>query len=115
MGLKLGSTDINKLYLGSTEIKKAYLGSTLVFDNASTPPEITVGAITTLEYAEAVSLPWTFSGTPHTSASGTDKLFILLSWAESVNGNITSVTYFLIDRIEYRLITFTHNNIMTVC
>lgn len=31
--LRLGSTNINKLYLGSTEIKKAYLGSTLVFDS----------------------------------------------------------------------------------
>ena len=42
--MKLGSTDINKLYLGSTEIKKAYLGSTVVFDSASvlwTPADVT--------------------------------------------------------------------------
>lgn len=32
MTIKLGSTDINKIYLGSTEIKKAYLGSTLIYD-----------------------------------------------------------------------------------
>ncbi len=36
--LKLGSTEINKLYLGSTEIKKAYLGSTLIFDSAVVDP-----------------------------------------------------------------------------
>lgn len=34
MAIKLGNTDINKIYLGSTEIKKAYLGSTLMFDNS---------------------------------------------------------------------------------
>ena len=43
--MKLGSTDINKLYLGSTEIKKAYLGSTLIYDKtggaAFAPPDIT--------------------------------------------------------------------------
>ncbi len=33
MAIKLGNTDINKLYLGSTEIKKAYLGSTIILDN----------------------------------------------------------------------------------
>lgn len=32
--MKLGSTQINKMFLGSTEIKKAYLGSTLVHDAA---------------------------------------------------------------------------------
>ena len=32
MTIKLGSTDINKVFLGSTEIKKIYLGSTLIFD-----------------------------------------------------------------------------------
>lgn len=35
--LKLGNTDINKIYLGSTEIKKAYLGSTLVYSKSVTP------------------------------------------------------------------------------
>lgn len=33
MAIKLGNTDINKIYLGSTEIKKAYLGNNLIFDN----------------------------------------------------------------------------------
>jgi len=32
--LKLGNTDINKIYLGSTEIEKAYLGSNLVYEKA---------------------------------------------------------------------------------
>ena len=34
MPIKLGNTEINKIYLGSTEIKKAYLGSNLIFDNS---------------------------------------------------------------------------------
>lgn len=32
MAVKLGTTDINKVYLGTTEIKKMYLGSTLIYD-----------------------------------------------------------------------------------
>lgn len=32
MSLKLGNTDINKLYLGGQDIGKAYLGSTLVYE-----------------------------------------------------------------------------------
>jgi hypothetical protein len=32
--LKLGTTEINKLYLGSTEMKKVYLGSTLFYDKS---------------------------------------------------------------------------------
>ncbi len=35
MSLKLGNTDINKIYLGSTEIKKIYLGSTVVYDKTA--------------------------------------------------------------------------------
>lgn len=34
MSIKLGNTNINKVYLGNTEIKKAYLGNTLILDNA---------------------------------------------------------------------------------
>jgi len=33
MSIKLGNTEINKVYLGGTEIKKAYLGGTLVYEN----------------------------------------------------------------------------------
>lgn len=35
MAVKLGTTDINKVYLGTTEIKKMYLGSTLIYDKTS--------------------------------------------------------------------------------
>jgi len=34
MAIKLGNTDINKVYLGSTEINKLYLGSNLILDNS---------------------------------------------------------------------------------
>ena len=37
MAIKLGNTDINKLYLGSTEVQKVYLGNILILDN-SVPP-----------------------------------------------------------------------------
>ena len=33
--IKIGSTDISKLYMGDTEVTKAYLGSTLVYENAT--------------------------------------------------------------------------------
>ena len=33
LGLKLGSTTINKVMLGSTEIKKVYLGTTVIYEN----------------------------------------------------------------------------------
>ena len=46
--LKLGGTDINKLYLGSTEIKKAYLGSGLVFDN--TGYDFTTGLVASWQF-----------------------------------------------------------------
>lgn len=48
MAVKLGSTDINKIYLGSTEIKKAYLGSTLIYDK-------TVGGWTPADLASLVA------------------------------------------------------------
>lgn len=35
--MKLGSTDISKIYLGGTEVSKAYLGSTLVHGSDSPP------------------------------------------------------------------------------
>ena len=35
MSIKLGTTDINKIYLGDTEINKAYLGDVLVYDKTS--------------------------------------------------------------------------------
>ena len=38
MAIKLGSTDISKLYLGSTEVTKAYLGSTEVYPVATANP-----------------------------------------------------------------------------
>lgn len=38
MVIKLGSTDINKLYLGSTEINKCYLGTTLFYDKTGGGP-----------------------------------------------------------------------------
>lgn len=40
--MKLGSTDINKIYLGDTEVKKLYLGSTTVFNNTVSLPSSTV-------------------------------------------------------------------------
>lgn len=42
--LKLGTTDINKIYLGSTEINKAYLGSTEVYSVSSDDLPIVLGA-----------------------------------------------------------------------
>lgn len=35
MSIKLGNTDINKVYLGSTEVTKVYLGNTIVYDGNS--------------------------------------------------------------------------------
>ena len=35
MSLKLGNTNINKIYLGSNEISKAYLGSDMVYGDPS--------------------------------------------------------------------------------
>ena len=32
MSIKIGNTDINKIYLGNTEIKKAYLGNTVIYE-----------------------------------------------------------------------------------
>jgi len=37
MPIKLGNTEINKLYLANTEIKKAYLGNTLFYDKTVIP------------------------------------------------------------------------------
>lgn len=46
--LKLGSTDVNKLYLGGTEVKKMYHGSRLVFEPGGGEPEpVAVKGITT--------------------------------------------------------------------
>lgn len=57
--LKLGSTDINKLYLGATEVKKVYLGSTLVYDKTA----VFVGAIADLNVTAfddtTITLDWT--------------------------------------------------------
>lgn len=36
--MKLGSSDINKVYLGTTEINEIYLGSTLVYETGVVPP-----------------------------------------------------------------------------
>lgn len=49
--MKLGSTQINKMYLGSTEIKKAYLGSTLVFDKTGGGPVVPgfIGALDAID------------------------------------------------------------------
>lgn len=41
MSIKLGNTDINKIYLGATEIKKAYLGNTLIYDKTVSLPDFT--------------------------------------------------------------------------
>lgn len=48
--MKLGSTDISKVYLGSTEVAKAYLGDTLVFD--SIPPEPLPSGAQRIEYLQ---------------------------------------------------------------
>ena len=42
MTLKLGGTDINRVYLGGTEILKAYLGGTLVYDKTGGGPGVPV-------------------------------------------------------------------------
>lgn len=41
LGVKLGSTTINKLMLGAIEINKAYLGSTIVYEKGGAPSLIT--------------------------------------------------------------------------
>lgn len=40
MSLKLGTTDINKIYLGATEINKAYLGTTEIYTVSSGAPTL---------------------------------------------------------------------------
>ena len=42
--IKLGTTDINKVYLGSTDINKAYLGETVVHTVGDDPLPIQLGA-----------------------------------------------------------------------
>ena len=44
MALKLGSTDINKLYLGASVINKAYLGATQIFGGVLPPLPVQLGA-----------------------------------------------------------------------
>ena len=58
MSLKLGNTDINKLYLGNTEIQKAYLGNNLVFDNSASLLYDGVSAMYTLR-RPSMSTLWT--------------------------------------------------------
>ena len=61
MAIKLGSTDISKLYLGSTEVTKAYLGSTEVYPVATANPfEFRV---TIPSNAYTLSLPYSTTGT----------------------------------------------------
>jgi len=40
MSIKIGNLDVNKIYLVNSEINKAYLGSKLIFDNSSSPSDM---------------------------------------------------------------------------
>jgi len=60
MAIKLGSTDISKLYLGSTEVTKAYLGSTEVYPVATANPFEFRVTIPSNGYA--LSLPYNSTG-----------------------------------------------------
>lgn len=83
MSIRLGNTEINKLYLGNTEISKAYLGSTLVFDNtsptgtqlytnedAASPVGITEA--NTIVRGNNTSLGWENNGNTEATVSTTD-------------------------------------------
>lgn len=61
MAIKLGSTDISKLYLGSTEVTKAYLGSTQVYPVATANPFEFRVTIPSNGYT--LSLPYSTTGT----------------------------------------------------
>lgn len=53
--IKLGDTNVSKLYLGDTEIKKAYVGESLVFDNSSSsefPPGYIPPGYVQVEYIQ---------------------------------------------------------------
>lgn len=61
--LKLGNTDINKVYLGNTEAKKVYLGSTLVMDNSGAPaPFVRWIYANPNRFGSAAGSPWTDLG-----------------------------------------------------
>ena len=57
--MKLGSTDISKIYLGSTEVTKAYLGSTLVHDGSPSP---VLPYDAEVEYLEGTGTQWIDTG-----------------------------------------------------
>ena len=52
MSLKLGSTDINKIYLGSNEINKIYLGSTVVYDKTGPVSQVGDSIVYSLQTAD---------------------------------------------------------------
>lgn len=86
MALKLGTTDVNKVYLGSTDVQKVYLGTTEVWSAASpvTFDAISTGAVG----ANATS----FNDSITIAADATAAVFWLSIWTPTVTRPSVSVT-----------------------
>ena len=91
MSIKLGATDIGKLYLGNTEIKKAYLGNKVVHN--ALPFEF---SITTTSDNETFSLPLDSSSTINSTVDWGDlssDTITSFDQAESTHTYATAGTY----------------------
>jgi len=105
MSIKLGNTDINKVYLGNTEITKAYLGTTEIFGGNVTPA-FDSGLIINGTFDDASNLTL---GSAWSIANG------VASFDDTVTGNIIFdvVDGVIPDYTDYT-ITFTISNATTV-
>lgn len=65
--LKLGSTDIGKMYFGTTEIAKAYLGSDLVFDSSGGNLEPLPNDAVRIQYLESSGTQYIATAIPISS------------------------------------------------
>ena len=93
MGLKLGSTDVDKLYLGATEITKVYLGSDVVYGGGVSGTELLTAANAAGLANEANNeLEWSSSFNFEVETSDTDGSSFAM---KVINGADTNALTFL--------------------
>ena len=95
MSIKLGNTDINKIYLGNTEITKAYLGTIEIFGGNVTPPSSNLVLNGTFDNSDNILLSgsWSIvSGKLAFSNTITSQCNLDLS-SNLVNGNSYTLTF----------------------
>ena len=96
MAIKLGNTDINKLYLGSTEVQKVYLGNNLILDN-STPSFINLNSTFDDDSDLTYEAAWSISGgTANYNRSSNHDLIFHLS-EDIQTGDSLSITFDIIN------------------